>query len=140
MKLNAQLAEVESAFAGARIRSGTISAGYNHVIPSQPTAKKELKRKRKRAATMPEPLVPSFVMMVRIIYRRRIRAYKDKKKCVKSRQTIENDMPVAPNIISCRLPNFSMVKTAIQEARKYSTYHSAPTLEYQSHAEAHPCH
>ena len=29
-------------------------------------------------------------------------------------------MPVAPNIISCRLPNFSIVKTAIQEARKYS--------------------
>lgn len=45
-------------------------------------------------------------------------------------RTIENDMPVAPNIISCRLPNFSIVKTAIQEARKYSNkghdqrYHS----------------
>lgn len=37
-----------------------------------------------------------------------------------SGQTIENDMPVAPKSISCRLPNFSMVKTAIQEARKYS--------------------
>ena len=45
-------------------------------------------------------------------------------------RTIENDMPVAPNIISCRLPNFSIVKTAIQEARIYSNkghdqrYHS----------------
>lgn len=75
MKLNAQLADVESAFARARIRSGTISAGYNHVMPSQPTAKNELKRKRKSAATMPEPLDPIFVMIVRTICRHKIRAY-----------------------------------------------------------------
>lgn len=74
MKLNAQLAEVESALAGARIRSGTISAGYNHVIPSQPTAKNELNRKRKSAATMPEHLVPNFVIIVRIICSHKIRA------------------------------------------------------------------
>lgn len=35
---------------------------------------------------------------------------------------MENDMPAAPNIMSCRRPNFSMVKTAIHEARKYSRY------------------
>ena len=67
MKLKAQFALVLSAFAGARILSGTISAGYNHVMPNQPIAKKVLKRKRKRAATMPEVLVPSLVMIVKII-------------------------------------------------------------------------
>lgn len=68
MKLKAQFALVLSAFAGARILRGTISAGYNHVMPSQPIAKKVLKRKRKRAATIPDDLVSSLVMMVRIIY------------------------------------------------------------------------
>ena len=33
---------------------------------------------------------------------------------------IEKLWPAAPNIINCRLPNFSMVKTAIQDAAKYS--------------------
>lgn len=51
-----QLADVDNAFAGARIRRGTISAGYSQVIPSHPIAKKVLKIKRKRAATMPVPL------------------------------------------------------------------------------------
>lgn len=37
MKLKIQLADVEIPFAGARILSGTISAGYSQVIPSQPT-------------------------------------------------------------------------------------------------------
>lgn len=68
MKLKAQFALVLRAFAGARILKGTISAGYNHVMPSQPIAKKVLKRKRKRAATMPEVVVSSLVMIVRIIY------------------------------------------------------------------------
>jgi len=53
-----QFAEVDKAFAGARIRKGTISAGYSHVMPSQPTAKKVLKMKRKSAATIPGPLPP----------------------------------------------------------------------------------
>lgn len=47
---------VASAFVGARIRSGTISAGYSHVIPSQPMAKKVLKTKRKTAWPTPAPL------------------------------------------------------------------------------------
>lgn len=55
-ELLTQLAEVDNAFAGARIRKGTISAGYSQVIPSHPIAKKVLKMKRKRAATMPVPL------------------------------------------------------------------------------------
>ena len=54
--LHTQLADVDNAFAGARIRNGTISAGYNQVIPSHPIAKKVLKMKRKSAATMPVPL------------------------------------------------------------------------------------
>jgi hypothetical protein len=35
MKLKAQLADVDRAFACARIRSGTISAGYSHVCQCQ---------------------------------------------------------------------------------------------------------
>lgn len=67
MKLKAQFALVLNAFAEARILRGTISAGYNHVMPSQPIAKKVLKRKRKRAAAIPEDLVLSLVMIVSII-------------------------------------------------------------------------
>ena len=67
MKLKAQLALVLNAFADARILRGTISAGYNHVMPSQPIAKKVLKRKRKNAAAIPEDLVLSLAMIVSII-------------------------------------------------------------------------
>lgn len=66
MKLKAQFAEVDKAFAGARMRKGTISAGYSHVMPSHPTEKKVLNKKRKRAATIPELFVSTFVMIVRI--------------------------------------------------------------------------
>ena len=52
-KLKIQLAVVEIALAGARIDRGVISAGYNHVIPSHPMAKKELNTKRKTAAAIP---------------------------------------------------------------------------------------
>lgn len=58
MKLKSQLADVDKAFAGARIRSGTISAGYSHVIPSHPMPKKVLKTKRKTAAATPAFLSP----------------------------------------------------------------------------------
>ena len=44
---------VDSALVGARIRRGTISAGYNQVIPSQPIAKNVLKTKRKTACPTP---------------------------------------------------------------------------------------
>ncbi len=60
MAIVTQFAEVARALAGARMRKGTISAGYSQVMPSQPMAKKVLKRKRNRAATMPGPLPPSL--------------------------------------------------------------------------------
>lgn len=43
-----------------------------------------------------------------------------KKEGDEERRTIDNDVPAEPNIMSCRRPNFSMVKTAIHEARKNS--------------------
>lgn len=49
MKLKIQFADVAIALAGARIFRGVISAGYSQVIPSHPTAKNELKTKRKTA-------------------------------------------------------------------------------------------
>lgn len=75
MKFQIQLALVEKALAGARIRKGTISAGYSlaiksdilprqillvsyHVMPSHPIAKKVLNMKRKSAATIPGPFPP----------------------------------------------------------------------------------
>ncbi len=126
MKLKAQFPDVDSAFAGARIRRGTISAGYNQVMPSHPTAKKELNRKRKRAAMIPEFLVDIFVMMVRIIYTIGLISCKKAAARVVRRGggTMQNDMPAEPNSISCRRPNFSMVKTAIQDAMKYSDNYS----------------
>ena len=75
-KLLTQFADVESAFAGARIFNGTISAGYSQVMPSQPIAKKVLKMKRKSAATMPVFLPPKLLMTASI--------------------TIEKDWPAAP--------------------------------------------
>lgn len=95
------------AFAGARIDSGVTSAGYSHVMPSQPTAKKELKTNKKTAAAMPALLLTSEYLLVAVS------------------TTMERDMPTAPKSISLRRPNFSMVKTAIHEAMKYSVPFSA---------------
>lgn len=98
MKLKAQLAVVAMAFAGARIESGVTSAGYSQVIPSQPTAKKELKTNnitvamRAHALLLTLLMVPAMMAMVAL-------------------------MPIAPNSINLRRPNLSMVKMAIQEAR-----------------------
>jgi hypothetical protein len=39
---------------------------------------------------------------------------------VPARTAIDIDMPAAPNIISGRRPNFSIVKIAIQDAIQYS--------------------
>jgi hypothetical protein len=39
---------------------------------------------------------------------------------VPARTAMDIDMPAAPNIISGRRPNFSMVKMAIQDAIQYS--------------------
>jgi hypothetical protein len=100
-RLTIQFAVVEIAFAGARIDNGVISAGYNHVIPSQPMAKKELNTKRKTVASSPKL---ALLMLLR----------------APARMAMEADMPAAPNIIKDRRPNFSMVKMAIQDAIQYS--------------------
>jgi hypothetical protein len=100
IKLKAQFALVDNALAGAQIRKGTTSAGYNQVMPSQPTAKKVLKIKRKAAATIPGTVPPTLV--------------------ITASMTMEADCPAAPNSMSLRRPIFSTIKTAIQEARKYS--------------------
>ena len=47
-KFHNQFEAVDKAFAGARIRKGVTSAGYSHVIPSQPIENHVLKRKRQR--------------------------------------------------------------------------------------------
>ena len=106
--MKAQFAEVLSALAGALIFNGTISAGYSQVIPNQPIAKKVLKMNKNAAATIPRvPLVFEVVP---------------------ARMAIEAAMPAAPNIISDLRPNFSIVKTAIQEARKYSVSLAAASI------------
>ena len=95
-----QFAVVEIAFAGALILSGVISAGTNHVMPNHPTAKKLLNTNRKIAATIPS------VVSVREV--------------VPARTAMLAAWPMAPKSISLRRPNFSMVKIAMREARKYS--------------------
>ena len=99
-KLNAQLADVDKAFAGALILRGTISAGYSHVIPSQPIAKNVLNTKRNTAAHIPPLALLKLVAT--------------------ARTTIERDMPAAPKTMRLLRPNLSIVNTAIHEAAKYS--------------------
>jgi hypothetical protein len=82
------------------MRNGTISAGYNHIIPSHPIAKKVLKMNKKAAAVTPVAVPLAFV--------------------VPARTAIETAMPAAPNSINGRRPTYSMVNTAIHDARKYS--------------------
>jgi hypothetical protein len=108
IKLKIQFADVESALAGARIFNGTISAGYNQVIPNHPIAKQELKTKRKTAAATSPPGVWRLAVIAKII--------------------IEIDMPAAPKSIKVRRPNFSIVNTATHEARKYSVPLQAETI------------
>ena len=100
MKFQIQLPLVETALAGALILKGTISAGYSQVMPSHPIAKKVLNRNKNTVDAIPDLLVPMLSVIARMI--------------------IHPDMPVAPNIMSARRPKRSMVKTAIQEAAKYS--------------------
>ena len=120
MKFQIQFPLVETALAGARIRKGTISAGYSQVMPSQPMAKKVLKMKRKTVDAMPELGVPIESVMARM--------------------TILPDIPAAPNSISWRRPNLSMVKTAIQEAAKYSVpLQAAMRRERKSERPTCPC-
>jgi hypothetical protein len=100
-ELTIQFAVVLIAFAGALILSGVISAGYNHVIPNHPIAKKLLNTNRKTVASSPK-LALSMLLKA------------------PARMAMEADMPAAPNIMRERRPNFSIVKMAIQDAIQYS--------------------
>ena len=77
-------------------------------MPSQPMAKKVLKMNRKAAAVTPVP--------------------DDGCEVVPARMAIEADIPTAPNSMSERRPNFSMVNTAIHDARKYSVPFAAARI------------
>jgi hypothetical protein len=57
--LKIQFADVDSALDGARMRNGTISDGYSHVIPSQPIAKNVLNTNRNTAAAIPKCELPT---------------------------------------------------------------------------------
>ena len=65
MKFQIQFAVVATALAGARIFKGTISAGYSHVMPNQPIAKKVLKPKRKTVSAIPEDVLPMESVIAR---------------------------------------------------------------------------
>ena len=73
----------------------------HQVIPSQPTAKNELKTNRNTAATMPRLALPVTDV-------------------VPAKTAIDAACPAAPNSMSFRRPKRSMVKMATHEAMKYS--------------------
>ena len=104
-----QFVAVLNAFAGARMRRPTISAGYNHVMPNQPRAKNELNTNSRIhemtwAAEFSERL-PRI-----------------------ARRTNEMVCPMEPMIMSFRLPTRSMMKIAMRLARKYSVPLHAATM------------
>lgn len=99
-QLKIQLLEVDRALAGARIRRGVISAGYSQVIPSQPTAKNELKTNKKTMPTIWHALASLEPTPARI--------------------AMEAHCPAAPKSISFRRPTRSTNQIAGREARKYS--------------------
>lgn len=82
------------------MRRGTISAGYNQVMPSQPMAKKVLKTKRK---TIPAIWYGGSLLEL-----------------TPARIAIVAACPAAPKSMSFRRPTRSTRKTAGQEAMKYS--------------------
>lgn len=97
------LDSVNSKLAGGRRRRT-----YNHVMPSQPTAKKELKTNSKTelATCAPPPLtLPST-----------------------ARSTIVRVWPTAPKSINFRRPTRSIRKMAMREARKYSVPFAAAII------------
>jgi len=100
--------------------------GYSQVIPSQPTAKNELKTKRKTAAAIPEALLTWDVVAASTTIES-CKGYGVSVECPKlnNRKVVLTDCPIAPNIINFRRPNFSIVKMAIQLATKYSVPLSA---------------
>ncbi len=118
MKLKAQLAAVLNPLVIPRILKGVISAGYNQVIPNQPTAKKELKTKRNTAAAIPAPELSLFAGSAAQL--------------VPVNIAIVNACPNAPKIINFLLPKCSIVKKANHEAMKYSVpLQAAKILEFK---------
>ena len=127
IKLKIQLADVARALAGALIVTGVISGGNNQGIFNQPTPKKVLKT-NDTAAAIPGPPCPM-------------------KEVVITNTTIDRDCPTAlvksepdqlkkawkckdgfrQNNMRFLRPNFAMIKTAIQEAAKYSVPLQAAT-------------
>jgi len=97
-KLEIQLADVERPFARARIRRGTISAGYSQDIPSQPMAKKELNKKRQAQEIQPGVLPPILFWDIKFI---------------PARRAMEQAHPVEPTSISVRRPNFLLIVSFI---------------------------
>src|ERR1700712_2838102 len=87
MKFQIQLEDVDKALAGARIFSGTISAGYSQVIPSQPMAKNVLNTKRNTVCATPA-LTPVGVCL-----------WLDEMLSAIARTAIEIDIPTAPKSI-----------------------------------------
>lgn len=65
MNFQIQLPDVDTALAGTRIRSGTISAGYSQVMPSHPTAKHVLNAKRNTIEVMPPGVLLKLSEMAR---------------------------------------------------------------------------
>ena len=132
MKFQIQLAVVETAFAGARILSGTISAGYSQVIPSHPTICVSHLYSRDRSRTLQNLLAKNVLNPKR----NTVEAIPDgafAMEAVIAKITIHPDMPAAPNNINFRRPIFSIVKTAIHDARKYSVpLHAAINRERKS--------
>ena len=81
-------------------------------MPSHPMAKHVLNKNRKTVSAMPAFVLPPAARL-----------------SVTASTIIQIDMPAAPKIISLRRPIFSMVKTAIHEAMKYSVpLHAAMSL------------
>lgn len=121
-----QFADVANALAGARIRRGTISAGYSQVIPSQPIAKNLRTVDWGRPARFSELSLNSRIRQTHVLKTKSITAAAIPRPLFSgtevkpANRAIEADMPIAPNSMRDLLPNLSMVKMAIHEAMKYS--------------------
>ena len=100
---------VLSAFAGARLLRPTISAAYNHVMPSQPAAKNELNTNSMMHEMIWAAALPERLPMI-------------------ASRTIEMHCPKAPTSMSFRRPTRSMTKMAMRLARKYSVPLHAATM------------
>ena len=104
-----QFEAVLNAFAGARIRRPTISAGYNQVIPSHPRAKNELKTNKRTQETIWAAELPERLPRI-------------------ANKMKDAVCPNEPTSMSFRRPNRSMTKMAMRLAKKYSVPLHAATM------------